>query len=1184
MRLKKLEILGFKSFAEKTKLEFHAGITAVVGPNGCGKSNIADAFRWVLGEQSAKSMRGNRMADVIFAGTTDRKQLNFAEVTIVLDGIEGKLPIDYEELAITRRLHRSGESEYFVNRHPARLKDVQALFLDTGMGKDAYSIFEQGKIDQVINLSPLERRYIFEEASGILRFLQRKKEALRKLEQTDLNVSRIKDIHQEVEKQIIILEKQAEQARRFKNDKLELENLEKTVLLAKWDNVQKSLEETRCKTAVINGQIDDATVLIEGLKVQLSEAKLALDSAEKALRARSEEVYQARSTKEITSKERAGNQERLKELLIKENRWQQELQSCVNRHSQRQQERLEIEKAQKEQEYLSQNLETEVNSRREKTAALEAELAEHRRQHYTKQQELLVNLKTENFCESELKQISLRIENAQERHAQIQRRKVGLSLDVQVLSIQQEEKKQRLEEVSKLIDSQKELFAASENTLKDLLEEEGKTQDQSNVLQIEISESKARQKALQRLRDDMEGFSSGGKHLIQEAAKSSCPFYNKIKGLYEYITPKKGAGPAVAAALKAYAQTLVVDAEEDFSKVIAYVKQKNLVDLSILCLETIVNLDPKLLKSQDREGLSPLLQHVLESKLANHFLKDAFLSDSIETALSAVINDSSIEVLTHDGIYIDRHCVLFYATQGANNVFLREAELKALNKKLQDKENDKQQIEIVLKALQQKKNQIQSERIELDKMIRREEMKLVEVNFGLQKTLAELDRTHTEEKALDNEFDVIAKSMEGYTAATAELQSKYANAKNKVLETKKFTESLNEQLDSRTVVLKQEARQLQERTMVYQRAMEENQNRSHALHVLEIKDQESRQQQKRLEDEIEAGRHLRSQIQYKEAEVEKLLHEAEHALSSVAAACSELEQEVSVRKGAIEHLEGKINDRRQMLKKSEAERSHAGIQGAQLESTAQSLENDLLERHHLDITQARAVCQPASKPVENLEKQIRAMRQQIENAGDINMASIEECEKHKERYQFLNQQIDDLNLSKQELIKIIADLDKESRNIFKATFDQICLNFKKNFKILFNGGEADLKFTETADVLEAGIDIIAKPPGKQMRSISLLSGGEKCLTAVALLFAIFEVKPSPFCILDEIDAPLDDTNVERFVNIVREFADRCQFIIITHNKRTMAIADMIFGVSMEEKGVSKLLSMDFSEGVEPVLV
>jgi chromosome segregation protein len=319
----------------------------------------------------------------------------------------------------------------------------------------------------------------------------------------------------------------------------------------------------------------------------------------------------------------------------------------------------------------------------------------------------------------------------------------------------------------------------------------------------------------------------------------------------------------------------------------------------------------------------------------------------------------------------------------------------------------------------------------------------------------------------------------------------------------------------------------------------------------------------------------------KGSEVDKLLIEVESVLKHAVAACRESEEQVAVRKSALEHLETKINEKRLLLKKHETDRHQLSIQSAQLESSIQSLENELTERHQMSMVQAREFAISLEMSIDQMEKLMRQLRQQIEHAGDINMTSIEECEKHKSRYEFLNQQIDDLGLSKDELIAIIADLDAESRTIFQTTFEKVQANFRKNFAILFNGGEADLQFTESADLLEAGIEIIAKPPGKQMRSINLLSGGEKCLTAMALLFAIFEVKPAPFCILDEIDAPLDDTNVERFVNIVKQFVESCQFIIITHNKRTMAIADVICGVSMEERGVSKLLSMDFSKNATP---
>lgn len=1180
MKLKKLEILGFKSFADKTKLEFHAGITAVVGPNGCGKSNISDAFRWVLGEQSAKSLRGGKMPDVIFAGTTHRKPLNFAEVTITLDGIDGQLPIDYEEISITRRLHRSGESEYCINRHPVRLKDIQSLFLDSGMGKDAYSIFEQGKIDQVINLSPLERRYIFEEAAGILRFLQRKKEALRKLEQTDLNVSRVKDIHYEIEKQIIVLEQQAEKARLYKENKTELDKLEKGILFAKWESIQKRLSEASNKGKDIGAKISAINTQVEVFLVEFIEAKQTLAAAEKAFRVRSEEVYQARSAKEIKSKEQQSNQERLKELSVKEKRWQHELEAMIERRKQREIERRSTQKTQKELEKRLADIESTLRGQREKVSTLDTELNTLRRQQQFKQQEILKHLQVENQCESDLKQIQLRIENGQERHGQLQERIERLDATERELLTQVKEKKDQMDGLTHRIDGQKDVFISMEKKLHDLMDEISRTEEQLDTIHLEMVETKARYKVLHRLRTDMEGFSSSSKRLLQEAAEEGSPFFNKIKGLYEYIIPKKGEETAVAVALKAYAQTLVVETEDDFLKVISFAKKNDLKEFSILCVETVSKVALQIDTSYSGTELSPLVMSVIENTLADHFLKTAYLAKSAEEAFKVVQKGGGIEILTTEGMLIDRRSVVFYATQGENNVFMREAEIKSIEKKLVDCEKEKQQVELGLQAIQQRKNLLQTERVELDKTIRRDEMKLVEVNFALQKFKGDFDKARAEQSLLKAELQNILKTMEDHTIALNDIGQRLALAKAKVSEAKKQGEVHHEQLEEQSSVLQLELSRLQEIETRYQQITDENRKQLHALHVLEVKDVESEQQERRLEEEIEIGRHQLAHIKENSSEADKVLQEVEQNLSDVMAACKELEQDVSIRKGVIEHLEAKINDKRSVQKKHESDLNQTGIQSAQFESVGLSIENELLERHHLTIARAQEECGNLGQSVDSAEKHMRALRQQIESAGDVNMTSIEECEKHKERYQFLNQQMDDLNLSKQELISIITELDGESRKIFKTTFDQICVNFKKNFNILFNGGEADLQFTETGDVLEAGIEIIAKPPGKQMRSISLLSGGEKCLTAMALLFAVFEVKPAPFCILDEIDAPLDDANVGRFVNIVKEFVDRCQFIIITHNKRTMAIADVIFGVSMEEKGVSKLLSMDFSNGNE----
>lgn len=1183
MRLKRLEILGFKSFADKTKLVFDPGITAVVGPNGCGKSNIADAFRWVMGEQSAKSMRGSKMPDVIFAGTTHRKPLNFAEVTITLTDIDGQLPIDYEEVSITRRLHRSGESEYFINRHPVRLKDVQSLFLDSGMGKDAYSIFEQGEIDRVINLPPLERRYIFEEAAGILRFLQRKKEALRKLEQTDLNVARIKDIHQEVERQIIVLEEQAEKARQYQDNKRLLEEFEKASFIFKWDAIETKLKDAKSKATAQDKHIDSANSQINTLKSQHIEAKQALADAEKVLRQRGEEVFKVRSAKEIKSKEKQSNEERIKELAVKEKRWRHELESMEEKYNSRVEERKVIKQTQKELEKNLNDLDKSIKKQLETVKTLENNLAKQKHQHQIDQKEWLRLLQIENQYESEIKQASVRVENANERFGRMQERKKLLSKSIDDLKAQINEKKHQFDEASKALDAQKSLFASMENDLKSISEEMEKTQDAIDRVNLEISESKARQKALQRLRADMEGFSAGGKSLLQEASNAKSPLYKKLKALYEYFTPQKGSEAALAAVMRNYSQTLAVESEKDFNIVINYIKQNKIKDVSLICLEIVAKMKSQKPSSRKNSAaMVSLALSVIENELSNHFLQGIYINKDPQSILETIKDAIGIEIWT-DGAYIDRRSVVFFAGNSENNVFLREAELKSLEKKLATNEAEKTQLDHVYNAILQKRNQLQGERAELDKTIRRAEMRLVELNFAVTKAVSDMEKLRHEETLIVSELQAISKTIAEFSSSLEELRKQHAKAKKVAQIAQEKNEEQNCNLEKLTSTMKSEENVLREKERKQQQIIEESRKQSHALHVLEVKDLECEQQAKRMKEEIEMGRLTQSQLTLKGHEVNKILQEVEISLANVISASQELEQEVARRKNALEQLETKINDKNNALKKHEIDRNQVGIQFAQLESHQQALGNELLERYRLTIDAARKECGQMDKTHDQIDKQMRVLRQQIESAGNINMTSIEECNKHKTRYDFLNQQIDDLNVSKQELVEIITQLDGESRKIFLNTFEKISTNFKKNFQILFNGGEADLQFTESADVLEAGIEIIAKPPGKQMRSINLLSGGEKCLTAMALLFAIFEVRPAPFCILDEIDAPLDDTNVERFVNIVQQFVDRCQFIIITHNKRTMAIADVLFGISMEERGVSKLLCMDFAKHADPVL-
>lgn len=1183
LRLQKIEIFGFKSFADKTLLEFHPGITAIVGPNGCGKSNISDAFRWVLGEQSAKSMRGHKMDDVINAGTTQRKPLNFAEVTITLDNEGGLLPIEFAEVSITRRLHRSGESNYFINKHPVRYKDIQSLFLDSGMGKNAYSNFEQGKMDQIINYTALERRSIFEEAAGILRFLQRKREALRKLEDSENNLLRVRDIHQEVEKQIIVLEEQAEKARVYKENKIKLEAFEKSVFVLKWENLQKKGQDICGKEQAQQAQAEEMNLQIKALQDQLNEAKKALWESEKILRTKNEDVFKTRGEKEMRTRERLTNQERLKEAAQKERRWQNELEAIIEKRKSLYGESQSAQKQQKSTEKELLVLEKTAKSQREKVSALETEIGKLRIQQQAVQQELLKLVQSENQIESELKQNSVRLENNQERREHLGERQQKLSALIGELAHQVSGKKDQLDEFSEILEGRKATLVEQEERLASLSEEIQKNQDVLEGVQQELSDSNARQKVLVRLREEMEGFSSGSKKLLQEAANKKGPLYNKLKGIYEYIVPEAGGEAALAVMMRPYGQTLVVGTKKDFDEVVAYAHSNKLKDFSLICLENLPKNSAKD-TGTGMKGVKPLLDKIIDGQLSEYFLQQAFTVDATDTARKYAEKNPGVEVWSDEGVFIDRFQVVFYTTQSENNVFLREAELKGLEKKLTELEDAKQQLESHLKGLQQKRIALQGERIELDKLIRREEMKLVELNFALQRANADLEKYRLEDKQLGAEIRTLDDACEKLTALLKELQKSLVQEKSKGGSLNETAANIQNELEQRLSVYKHDQRDLQDKEAAYQKVSDDNRKLLHALNVLEVKDTESKQQEKRLEEEIQSSREMQAQFKIKSEEMDAGLQDVEKVLVDVMSICDQLEADVHAKKKSIDDVEKVIVQAQQRLKHIDAELYQTGMQKAQNESTRASIENELQERYHLTIEEAKKMAPIDELTLEQMEKSMRSLRYELDAAGDINMTSIEEFDKHKIRYEFLNQQMDDLSISKQELIGIITQLDGESRKIFKDTFELIRINFKKNFKILFNGGEADLEFTETEDVLEAGIEIIAKPPGKQMRSINLLSGGEKCLTAMALLFAIFEVKPAPFCILDEIDAPLDDSNVERFVNVVKQFIDRCQFIIITHNKRTMAIADRLFGVSMEERGVSKLLSIEFSKNYAAELV
>lgn len=1180
MRLKTLEVNGFKSFADKTVLEFCSGINAIVGPNGCGKSNIADAFRWVLGEQSAKSMRGNKMPDVIFSGTAQRSAVNIAEVTITLTDVAGQLPIAYEEVAVTRRLYRDGESQYLINRQPVRLKDVQDLFLDSGIGKDTFSIFEQGKIDQLIQHSPLERRYIFEEAAGILRFLQRKREALRKLEQVDLNLSRVRDIYLEVEKQIVVLEEQAEQAKIFKNNKAKLEELEKTLYVIKWDLLQKKHDALWKKEREHQQLLLQVSTNLEKRTQENKDVKLSLNESERLLRAQNETLFQLRSEKQLKAQEKLSHEERLHEHAAKVVRWQHELVELSKKRQQRELERKELNQKKQELDQRTEEQKDTIEEQKERTKKAEKSIARLRESQQKSQQQKMQLFQQEARQESECKQLKIRLETLSERETAIKERQENLEKLILELTSHIHDRKKEMNAIALSIDEQRAALVEQEAQIQTVLNAIQETRHVLTSTQQEIAEVRARLKVLERMRDDNEGFSAGSKLLLQESVNPKSPLHGFLRGLYEFIIPVQASETALAVLLRPYMQTLVVETRAQLHTVLEFAKQRKLKEFSLLCLEE--------LPSHSQKALSKLpsaLHMAVEHPLSKHFLKQTFEAANLEQALHQIKETPGAVCITPDGFVIDSYGSIVFTTPGEQNPFIREAELKNLSEKCSQLIQQQENGHSILKSQQQKLESLQTDRLTIDKSIRRDEMKSVEINFGLQRLNADMEKGKKENQLLSSELNTISRSQETLTEQLNNISQTLAATKTQSQELLEQDSNLRADIERDIGVFKQEQLRLQDIEKKQNDLSDELRKILHSLQIIDIHESESLRQETILKEELAHSDEVEQKITQQRVEVDRILITLENSLSKATSNLADTEKAVLKKKESMEEREHTAQNERTRLAKMEEELKRLELQKEQLASTRKHLSDELQDRYQLPIEELYAALVPPGsildKTAEPLERQIRSLRQSMESAGNINFASIEEYEKLKLRYEFLTQQMADLESSKQELVQIISKLDEESRVIFKEAFEVIRSNFKRNFQILFNGGEADLQFTETGDVLEAGVEVIAKPPGKQMRSIGLLSGGEKCLTAMALLFAIFEVKPAPFCILDEIDAPLDDTNVERFTNVVKQFIDRCQFLIITHNKRTMSIADVLWGVSMQERGVSKVLAIEFKR--EPAL-
>ncbi len=1115
MKLKKLTILGFKSFADKVSLDFDCEVVGVVGPNGCGKSNIVDAFRWVLGEQSAKSLRGDKMHDVLFAGSESRKPLNMAEVSVTLTDVNEELPIAYDEVTITRRLYRNGDSEYLINRQAVRLKDVQNLFLGSGIGKNTFSVFEQGKLDQVINLTPMDRRGIFDEAAGIGRFLQRKKETVRKLVQVTENYNRVNDVHQEVEKQTKQLKKQATLAKNFQENKERLEELERALLVTRWRSLFEKYADLEKTLHVVGEEVKEEHHRLAAVEQSVEQTKLELKEKEGRAKLEQMRLHKAETEAHVQESELRQQKQRISELEKK-----CEALKVEKEATEAKQVALGKQIEEKKHALLESSGEKSVLETRLKEESAAYESAEQQMAHLRKElkaaREAHLNaMHEESRLERKLQEMKLANQAAKQRLEALKERIEEKKSALLVLEKEGVSKREEVEKLSEMIEG----LESFEDELQMIKKAFAKTDEAELAASKKVTEITARIHALTRLKQACEGFSNSAKVLMKT-------FQGKVKGLFEVLKPTEEMLPA----FQKYAQTLVVSTKKDLDQVIDFAKKNTLYDFSVVLFK--------------------------ESSFSK--LKD--------------------ESVTKEGFYIDQKGVVFHfnPSHKEGNPFLREAELEALALELAKEKKVHEKLRETLETLaDQRKTCEEKQRGVLEKR-RKLEMTHVQENFSLQRTLSDHEKCTRELGTLENELKKLESSKIEQAALDTLLKELVEHQKRcaEFLKTLRLHEaSVEAKEGNRQLALKQwqEAQgKYQTALSVWQKCDQEVAllvaNEAQSVDLIEKIGRESEEVFSSLEG---------LQTSLKKRQQESVEYSSRLALLEKTAGKEDEELESS--RAKREELDKTVAEKRKSLGALEKKRHHLEVVLAEDTAQRSGIEQELLERHQLPKEKLASCGIALEGDLQEAEKQVRSLRVTLDRAGSVNMTAIEEYQVQAERFMEIDRQLVDLDESKNDLEKIIGKLDIECRKIFKETFEQVRENFRKNFVILFNGGEANLTFTESSDILEAGIEIIAKPPGKQMRSISLLSGGEKCLTALALLFSIFEVRPAPFCILDEVDAPLDDSNIERFTAVLKQYIEKTQFIVVTHNKKTMSIADLLLGVSMEEKGVSKLISLAFEK-------
>lgn len=1182
MYLKSIEIHGFKSFANKIKFEFHNGITGIVGPNGSGKSNVADAVRWVLGEQKVKQLRGSKMEDVIFAGTENRKPLGFAYVAITLDNSDHKLDVDYEEVTVSRRLFRSGESEYMINGTQVRLKDVNELFYDTGIGKEGYSIIGQGQIDQILSGKPEERRELFDEAAGIVKFKRRKNQALKKLDDENQNLVRVQDILAELERQVGPLEKQCEKAKKYLLFKDDLKKYDVNMFLVEMEDIKNRLSDLDKKLEIATSDMNSSNEEFENIKKQYTKLEADLEEINNSI-----EAKKTMSTDTVLKIEKLeGRILVLKEQINSAKNNEEFIATRVNAISsdiaKKEKDLTELCKEKDDNENVIQEtiksqseITTDISVIKEEIENFDKEIAEHKA-------EIIEILNSKSMIKSKLQRCDTLLEQINIRKSQLNQKLIEFQSEKENQESKIEELKAELDKVNDLIDELNKTVSEYRNDLNDLRVENSKITKSISENQERYHKSKSNLEALKNITERYEGYGNSIKKVMELKENKK----GIIGVVADIIKVEKKYEVAIETALGGNIQNIVTDTETTAKEIIEYLKKNKYGRATFLPLSSMTKKTG--FNNEDvfsDKGVLGLACDLVEIKkeyegVTKYLLGKVVVVDTIDNAIALERKYRySLRIVTLEGEYLNiGGSISGGAFKNNSNLLGRRREIEELENKLKDLKNEKENLD---KNLIENRSKTSVLNDELDKINKA----LQEQNIAKNTLELNLKQAKDRKNNIDTEY-------QEYTAESGNIASEIGNINNNSLELNKELTNVEDRNSELEELIKQKSNNMDS---INAKLVE----KTSLLEEINIEISSLKQKHEFLCEKIQNSNNQISDLKNELEQIKNNSSENNNEISARIETIDGITKEIEEGRKLIEKLNLEIEDLKNAKEKQNKDHKEFFDKREELSSRITQLDKEIYrlnsQKENLqeknetkinymwneyEITYRNAVelRDESLNDKAELRNSIANLKRQIKELGDVNVNAIEEFKEINERYQFMKEQHEDLMRAKDNLLKIIDELEVGMRKQFKEKFAEIQVEFDKVFKELFGGGAGVIELTEADDILDAGINIISQPPGKKLQNMMQLSGGEKALTAICLLFAIQNLKPSPFCLLDEIEAALDGSNVIRFAEYLHKLTENTQFIVVTHRRGTMGCADRLYGITMQEKGVSALVSVDLLEG------